>query len=626
MPRPDRLVLCGGVEEPRTADTLSLSLNRHGGLPKVRLQIGDIRKRLLANIPDVHVDLLEVASYIYAADSATSRGGRKDAQMGARWRRKFRFVIPVRRPDIWSSDRVLPALVETLNFLSEDDYEFDFRSLENPPSLEYHFDLPEGEGTAFTPDEVILFSGGLDSFAGTVKYLAQGKKVALVSHRSASKIAGAQKHLIDQLRGRFGADKVFHIPVWANLESGLGREPTHRTRSFLFAALGAVIARLFSKDRIHFFENGVVNLNLPPVAQVVGARATRSTHPQALAGFRRVLTEILGDPFDVDNPFVWMTKSKVVKTISASGCGDLIRHTRSCTRVHAMTKLHPHCGQCSQCIDRRFAVLAAEQEDEDPREAYKVDLFTGQRHARSSAAAADREMALAYVRSASEINQMTDVAFFAKYGETSRAVSFFKESADKVGGRIFDLYQRHASAVCDVFDRAIASHAGELREGKLPPDCLLSLVLGMREGETAYPEKGRAIEQQTFAEPEIRMAIDEHQKRVVFDRWGEIKGVGAALLIALVEPFRQATRDELAPEHYPFIKTSELMHQTNCDSDETLRRRVFRCRNKITKLAAKVGDPPPWIDAVIENNQWHGYRLNPDRVRIVAISEVSKIE
>ena len=93
-----------------------------------------------------------------------------------------------------------------------------------------------------------------------------GRKVALVSHRSASKIAGAQKHLVDQLRSRFGADRVLHVPVWANVDDNLGREPTHRTRSFLFTALGAVTARLFGRDRISLFENGVVSLNLPSVA------------------------------------------------------------------------------------------------------------------------------------------------------------------------------------------------------------------------------------------------------------------------------------------------------------------------------------------------------------------------
>jgi hypothetical protein len=65
-----------------------------------------------------------------------------------------------------------------------------------------------------------------------------------------------------------------------------------------------VTARLFGLDRIAFFENGVVSLNLPPVAQVVDARATRTTHPQAMAGFRAIFSELLKKQFDVINPFM----------------------------------------------------------------------------------------------------------------------------------------------------------------------------------------------------------------------------------------------------------------------------------------------------------------------------------
>jgi hypothetical protein len=105
------------------------------------------------------------------------------------------------------------------------------------------------------------------------------------------------------LRRPFGSDRILHVPVRANLKDDLGEEPTHRTRSFLFAVLGAVTAQLLDLKRICFFENGVVSLNLPPVGQVVGARATRTTHPQALAGFRRLLSVGLGQSFDVTSPF-----------------------------------------------------------------------------------------------------------------------------------------------------------------------------------------------------------------------------------------------------------------------------------------------------------------------------------
>ena len=85
------------------------------------------------------------------------------------------------------------------------------------------------------------------------------------------------------------------------------------------------------------------------------------------------------------------------------------------------------------------------------------------------------------------------------------------------------------------------------------------------------------------------MAIDEDGKRVVFEGWGEIKGASAKLIIVLARPFRQAMRDELAPEHYPFLETSKFMRQINCESDEALRRRILRCRNKINQLSRAAG-------------------------------------
>jgi 7-cyano-7-deazaguanine synthase in queuosine biosynthesis len=617
MPAYEHLVLCGGADATPKASARSLRLNLRGTSANVRLHISDIGRRLLANIPDVLTDLLEVATYVYAADGAISRGGKTDAQMGARWRRRMRLVLPVRQPELWSSDPIASVLIETLTFLSEDSYAFEFRPLVSPPGIESYFDFADVPGTAFRPDEVILFSGGLDSLAGAVDKLAHGRKVALVSHRSASKIAGAQKLLVEQMRQRFGADNVRHVPVWANLDGTISHETTHRTRSFLFVALATVAARLFKLDRIGIYENGVVSLNLPPVGQVVGARATRTTHPQALAGFRSVLSALLGRDFDVNNPFAWLTKRDIVGGIASNGCAEFIRNARSCTRVHDMTKLHPHCGQCSQCLDRRFAVLAAGQEDQDPGEAYKVDLLLGERPA-----GPDREMALAYVRSASKIRQMGDVAFFARYGEVSRVVGYFKEPAGSVAERILDLYQRHASAICQAFDTATVAHVSALREGTLPADCLLSLVVGQHGAPSEYPVPVQEVDDIVSVRTEIRLAIDEEGERVVFPRWGDVTGECARLLIVLAQPFRAAARDERAPENYPFTHRRELQRQINCDSEGTLRRRILRCRNTITKMACNAGDAAPSIDAVIENHPWHGYRLSPEQVRIVAVSEL----
>jgi hypothetical protein len=375
-----------------------------------------------------------------------------------------------------------------------------------------------------------------------------------------------------------------------------------------------VTAHLLDYQRIFFFENGVVSLNLPPVSQVVGARATRTTHPQALAGFRRVLSTLLGQSFDVSNPYAWITKSEVIERIVQSSCADLIKYTRSCTRIHAMTRLHPHCGQCSQCIDRRFAILAAGQDQADPKDAYKVDLLLG-----SYKPGPDREMALAFVRSASKIGQMTDIDFFAQFGETSRIVSNFDEPAETVARRIYELHRRHAAAVCRVFDAGVDANKADIRNGSLPPDCLVSLVVGQRSEVTSYPAPASAPKIAEAPLQEIRMSIDEVGKRVVFKRWGEMRGAGAELLITLAAPFREAREAEVAPEKYPYLPTQKLEHQLKCESDEVLRRRVNRCRNAINKLAVEAGDPELPIDAVIENSPWHGYRLSPDRVKLVAL-------
>jgi hypothetical protein len=422
------------------------------------------------------------------------------------------------------------------------------------------------------------------------------------------------------LRDRIGAKRVLDVPVWVNLDESLSHEHTRRTRSFLFAALGAVSSRLFGLDRIQFFENGVVSLNFPPMAQIVGARATRTTHPQVLCGYRILMSALFGCAFDVVNPFLWMTKAEVVARIAANGFGDLISHTRSCTRVREMTIHNPHCGHCSQCIDRRFAVLAAGQEHNDPDEAYKVDLFTDDRPA-----GPDREIALAYIRSASDINRMADVAFFTRYGEASRVVGFFSEPAATVAERIFDLHRRHAAAVCTVFERAISFHAAALRAGILPSSCLLFLIVSHRGADagTRYPERDQSAAQTIRTRPEIRIAIDENRRCVVFGRWGEIKGVGADLLISLAGPHREAMSGERAPENYPFTETGQLLIELRIETAETLRRRVLRCRNEIERRARDAGDAPPSIDAVIETNQRHGYRLNPDTVRIVAMTELT---
>lgn len=471
----ERVILCGGLAaDGGGSKKAAVPLHLWGNHANVSLKITDISKAMAANIPPVLVDLLEIATYVYCADQATTRGAGNASNYGARWRRRFQFHIPVREPDLWSSATVLTALGDTLGFLSDDEYEFTFKNLKNPPSVEQYLDFGAGGATGLKPDEVMLFSGGLDSLAGAVQQAAAGKRmVALVSHRSSPKIDKRQKELLADLEKRC-SQKPFHVPVWINKEKALGREFTQRTRSFLYASLAAVVARIFDLWKIRFYENGVVSINLPISPQVVGGRATRTTHPQVLNGFADFFTALFQKPFAVENPFLWMTKAQVVRSIRDAGCGDLIKYAVSCTHVWEMTKLHTHCGTCSQCIDRRIATLSAGCPDqEDPEEMYAIDLLTGERKSGDS-----RTMLESYVRTAKRVKDMSEAGFFSEFGEVHRVTQHIRgKTVDQAASGILDLYKRHATEVCDVITKGIQEHAHDISDGKVHPTSLLILAL-----------------------------------------------------------------------------------------------------------------------------------------------------
>ena len=148
----ERLVLCGGSSAPGSRAENMLRLDLTGPGRNVELRLHDISKRMLTNLPDLVIDLLELAAYVYSADWATSRGGEVSRGMGAEWRRRFRFVIPVRRPELWSSPPVLDALSETLGFLTDDEYQFEFEEHRgSPPGVQDYLELEdEADGSVRT--------------------------------------------------------------------------------------------------------------------------------------------------------------------------------------------------------------------------------------------------------------------------------------------------------------------------------------------------------------------------------------------------------------------------------------------------------------------------------------------
>ena len=480
----ERAILCGDVTSGSLpfASEKPVRLHLWGPHENVRLQINDIRSHLLQEIPPPFHDLVEIATCVYCADQAVTRGGDGVDDFGENWRRRLFFRIPVRNPDLWNESKLRGQLVETLSFLSEDEYHFEFTKLISEPPRQQHLDFG---GAA--PHEVILFSGGLDSLGGAVQEaVVERRAVALVSHRPTPKLARRYRKLTELLAER-AAHLPLHIPIVINKAKSLGREYTQRTRSFLYAALGATVAQMFGLSRIKFYENGIVSFNLPVSPQVVGARATRTTHPQVINGFAKLISSVAGKAFAVENPFLWRTKAEVVKGIADAGCAEMIKFATSCSHTWELTRLRTHCGTCSQCIDRRFAVLASGLDEHDPAEAYGVDLLVGERNEGEP-----RTMLAAYVETANDMADMSALDFLGRYGEASRVLRHLDGSADSTALKLFELHQRHSKYVTQVIENAIAERRKEIRKRVLPGSCLLRLVYeSSLPGATAAPPPGQ---------------------------------------------------------------------------------------------------------------------------------------
>jgi 7-cyano-7-deazaguanine synthase in queuosine biosynthesis len=605
----EHVIRCAPRRDPRGG----LEFELDGVARTATLRVDRLHARLVAELPDRALDLIDIAAFVYCADAMIARGGLSDPGMGRGWRRSLKFEVPVRKPEIWTDPDVVRALCETLNLLSDDFFEFAFTQHPDTAAGSPFLRLDDKPG--FRPDEILMFSGGLDSLAGALDDLInQGRRVALISHQSSTKLQRVQADLVADLRKRAGPGRVMHVPITMTLKNGATRESTHRTRSFLFAALGMATAEAFGLNRVRFHENGVVSLSLPISGQAVGARVTRSTHPQALAGLGRLFSAVFARPIKVDNPFIWKTKTEIVGLIRDLGAADLLRMSRSCGDVRDMTRAHPNCGVCSQCIDRRFAMLALGAGDEDPIESYAVDPLAGPRPD-----VRDREMAVGYVRNARRFAAMTPTELLGEYGEVQRAIASLDMPTDMAADRLFQLLRRHGQAVTGV----VRARLAKLLDGDdddLAADSVLRLagmdVLGGSTGEAGASRSGASSPVLALADtPVWSLTLSDKPAQVAIQGLGIMTGVDAQVLRTLAARHLEAAGAGRAFEDYPLTSAADLSADWGVDH-EGVRKRIARLRGSLRKLAIAAGRSPPDENGIVETIPWRGYRLATEGVRV----------
>ena len=444
-----------------------------GSTPNVNIRFQDVAKVFRRDLPPRLIDFLEIAAYVFTADCATDRGDKwTNDDSTEPWGRDLAFVIPVRDTVFWNKVEVRSLLEDLLDFLSNDKYSFTFVPLHRDRVNQPYFTFGDQDKWPFHhPERVIMFSGGLDSLAGAVETAMQGGRLVLVSHRPVSTMDSRQQGLFTQLQEKF-PERLIRIPVWVN-KSKAAKESTQRTRSFLFAALGTLVAQSVQASGVRFYENGVVSLNLPLAQEALRARASRTTHPVTLHLLSLLCAAVTGREFVVDNPYSFKTKTEVVASLATHEAAPLIPYSCSCS--HSMFKSNDqrHCGLCSQCIDRRFAVTAAGMLDYEPAADYASDVFVGRREKDL-----DRAIAVDYTRHGIELNQRSEEQLAERFNaEISRAVRY-EAKRGEAAQKIIAMHKRHGKVVTRVLEQVVHEHASRLSDRTLDSTSLLALAIG----------------------------------------------------------------------------------------------------------------------------------------------------
>jgi len=466
------LCVCDGAAAP--ADLPSwlrenpVQITTRGNDPEVNFAVMNLVGKLSSRIDPRVQDLLSLAAYCFAADRMVLRGGPVDVHREG-WRRELTLCLPVSDPTFWSQPDLVRLLTETLNFGTDDRWSFHFDAVDRTtPQLEITWDDHE---LLERPDTVVLFSGGTDSLCGVVDaVIRHGAKPILVSHWAADHVKPRQQRLRTAVRRALGPWEFPLVQVELHRRDKQDGESSQRTRGFLFACLGSAVAAHLGIKTVLLPENGYVSINPRFNDQLIGALASRGTHPRFLFLFNRLLDLVFDGGVEVANPLWNKTRAEALAVLKEADCPDLLIQTYSCGKLQGRSPGKSHCGGCSQCVDRRFAVIRAGLEEHDPSHRYEFDLFT---HAIPEGEA--RTVALSYVRFADVLRPLDPEAILDQRRELDVCVDPDDPDFDLQSLQLASVLKRHADEAVDVMATMYERHSRGLADRIVERESLLLL-------------------------------------------------------------------------------------------------------------------------------------------------------
>jgi 7-cyano-7-deazaguanine synthase in queuosine biosynthesis len=367
------IVLCSDAALPKGLGKgvdnhiLKLSYDPNSISHNVNIELPHFKESISVHIPDRVKDLLEIAGYIYAADRMIKRGKNDDLEYHS-WARNLHFVLKVRDLKFWKQKTTIKLLSEALLYVSGDNkINFSFVGGGHDIGQLNAFDIEGINPEIKKKSSIALFSGGLDSLAGVLDTLENTTNdVILISHRAnpgtTKTQKGIHKRLVEDYPGR-----IKYYPFHCTVKNR-ALEETQRTRIFLYTSIAFSLATIYKENEILVFENGITSINFSKRADLINARASRTTHPKSLYHMKEFYSHVSEKEFKIKHPLLFNTKTDVFNLIHQYKRHDYINSTVTCTKTFQKFNNNSnatHCGGCSQCIDRRFAAFASDLEKYD---------------------------------------------------------------------------------------------------------------------------------------------------------------------------------------------------------------------------------------------------------------------
>lgn len=471
------LVGCGGIdlsEDSGGAKYLELEYREEFRNKNVRIKLNQFVNSIY-KLNDRCKDLLEIAGYLFAADRKSARGAKNLLEYHS-WSRIFDVHIEVRDLEFWEQDEIQQKLNAALKFMTGDhEYKFNFYKLNN----DIPYSLFDNEKFNIDTDDnlrIVLFSGGLDSLAGVLETLNTTEdKILLVSHQSGQNgIINIQEKIFEQLNLSY-PQRCNHYKFKCGLSAEQSKDETQRTRSFLYTSIAFVIANTYGKDKIYVYENGVTSTNFPETQDLMNARSSRTTHPQTLSLMEELFSIIAERKFNITNEFIFKTKTDIVNIVKEYDGIGLLNSTVSCSASRIKSTKFSHCGKCFQCIDRKFAVYAAEAEKYDETGIYEFKFL---KHSLD-----DNEtikLLNEYIRNVKNILNQSFKKFVEKRMYELEEVEDYidGETEDERLQKLYDLFQRNAKQVEQAIIRMREIHDSPLKMPK--KNSFFEVILGAR--------------------------------------------------------------------------------------------------------------------------------------------------